>query len=74
MQDGITGLLIPLGDLSALSTALSALLDSESGPSLRAEMGRRGRIYAEANFSQDRQVQRLLSLYREMTNTALPEL
>ena len=74
VQDGITGLLVPPGDLSALSTALSALLDSESGPSLRAEMGRRGRIYAEANFSQDRQVQRLLSLYREMTNTALPEL
>jgi len=30
-----------------------------------------GRSYLEANFSQDRQIQRLLSLYREITTTAL---
>jgi glycosyltransferase involved in cell wall biosynthesis len=71
VQDGVTGLLVPPGDLSALSAAISALLDSESGPSLRAEMGQRGRIYVEANFSQDRQIERLLSLYREITTTAL---
>ena len=71
VQDGITGLLVPLGDQSALSAALSALLDSGSGPSLRAEMGRMGRSYVEANFSQDRQIQRLLSLYREITTTKL---
>jgi len=67
VQDGVTGLLVPLGDQSALSAALSALLDSGSGPPLRAEMGRMGRSYVEANFSQDRQIQRLLSLYREIT-------
>ena len=71
VQDGVTGLLVPLGDQSELSAALSALLDSGSGPSLRAEMGRMGRSYVEANFSQDRQIQRLLSLYQEITTTAL---
>ncbi len=74
VQDKITGILVPPGDLSALSAALSALLDTGSGPPLRAEMGRMGRSYVEANFSQDRQIQRLLSLYREITNTALPKL
>ncbi len=65
-QDGVTGLLVPPGSAAALSSALFQLLDSEKGPPKRSEMGRLGRSYVEANFSRDRQVQRLLALYREI--------
>ena len=71
VQDGITGLLVPPGNTAALSSALSTLLNSENGPSKRAEMGRLGRDYVEANFSRDRQVQHLLALYQKLLSTAL---
>lgn len=63
VQNGVTGILIPLGDAQALSAALQSLLDAENGPMRRTEMGRHGRSVVENNFSQERQIQRLLALY-----------
>jgi len=66
VQNDVTGILVPPGSASALSSALFQLLDSEDGPSRRSEMGRLGRGYIEANLSRDRQIQRLLALYQEI--------
>lgn len=71
VQDGATGFLVAPGNPAALSSALYQLLDSANGPLKRAEMGRLGRDYVEANFSRDRQVQRLLALYEKLSTTAL---
>ena len=66
VRDGITGLLVPPDDSQALCGALLRLLDPVRGPSRRAEMGLAGRHEAQNNFSQDIQIDRLLSLYREV--------
>ncbi|MEO8725230.1 MAG: glycosyltransferase family 4 protein, partial [Acidobacteriaceae bacterium] len=47
--DGLTGLLFPVGDLSALHAALDTLLRD---PELRERMGKTGAQWVAANFSQ----------------------
>ena len=64
--DGLTGRLVPPGDLNALTEALCWLLDPLNGPSRRAEMGLAGYGTARRNFSQALQVARLLALYHEV--------
>ncbi len=48
VEDGITGLLVPHGDIERLAQALESLL---SNPSRAREMGARGRDRLEKNFS-----------------------
>lgn len=48
LDDGHTGLLIPPGDVHALASAIQTLLDN---PVQAAEMGKRGRLRAEHDFS-----------------------
>lgn len=66
VQNGVTGILIPPGDAQALLEALRPLLDVKTGTMRRHEMGRQGRLAVEKNFSRDRQIHRLLALYREV--------
>ena len=66
VQDGVTGLLVPLNDERALTKALDCLLDHQDGPERRARLGTAGRARVLAEFSLDRQGKRLQELYREV--------
>ena len=67
VQNGVTGLLVPPGDLSALSGALLRLLDPVHGRAEREEIGACGRLAAERSFSQNIQLDRLEALYRDIS-------
>lgn len=60
VEDGKTGHLVPPGDAKALAAALNGLLDD---PHRSAEYGRAGRIKIEANYSFDRMVEQMETLY-----------
>lgn len=72
VQGGITGLLVPPNDPEALTEALLSLLAPEDGKARRASLGREGRRVVEAEFTQERQVGRLLDLYRELCPVTPP--
>jgi glycosyltransferase involved in cell wall biosynthesis len=61
VADGQTGLLFPPGDHKALAACVRRLLDD---PGLAAEMGRRARERAEAEFSPAARLDEYLDLYR----------
>ncbi len=62
VEDGVTGLLVPPGDVGALRAALERLLgDAE----LRARLGAAAREKAERELSLDAAAERLESVYRE---------
>ena len=63
VQPGVTGLLVPPGDASALRDALFRLL---SDPALRAEMSVQARRRAEAEYTLAHYVRRYLDLYEAM--------
>lgn len=63
VEDGKTGILVPPGDARALANALAAVLDN---PERALEMGRRGRERAETLFDEERMVDSICSLYREL--------
>lgn len=59
--DGVTGIIIPPGDMQALGAALCRLL---SDPSLRTRMGEAGRARILKEFSIDAMIAGNLSVYR----------
>lgn len=61
--DGYNGFLIPTKNVDALVEKLEVLLDNAS---LRQEMGRNSRKYAEENFSIDVVIERHLNIYQEL--------
>jgi glycosyltransferase involved in cell wall biosynthesis len=61
VADGATGLLFPPGDHKALAACVRRLLDE---PGLAAELGRRARARAEAEFSVAARLDEYLDLYR----------
>jgi glycosyltransferase involved in cell wall biosynthesis len=61
--DGVTGKLVPSGDVKALAEALCALLRNEDG---RRRMGEQGRMRAREFFSLERMVSKTEALYREV--------
>jgi glycosyltransferase involved in cell wall biosynthesis len=62
VDDGVTGLLVPAGDIAALRSALERLLgDSE----LRAQLGAEAREKAQREFSFDAAATALLAAYHE---------
>ena len=63
IHDGEDGLLVRMKDPGALAATLCRLL---SEPSLAARLGRAGRKRVEAEFSLERQVDRLAALYRDL--------
>src|SRR2546422_11214590 len=60
VDDGVTGLLVPVGDTQALAAALEQLLRN---PELAARMGMAARRRVEERFSLMGQVDRLLALW-----------
>ena len=60
---GETGFVVAPGDVAALQTALSALLDDAQ---LREKMGEAGRERALRDFSQERMVEQTERVYREL--------
>jgi glycosyltransferase involved in cell wall biosynthesis len=63
VEDGKTGILVPPGDAHALAKALSFMLGN---PEKSLTMGRRGRERAEKLFDEERMVDSICSLYREL--------
>jgi rhamnosyl/mannosyltransferase len=61
-RDGVTGLVVPPGDVGALHDALAALLAS---PSRRADLGAEGRRVLEREYTAALMGQRYEALYRE---------
>ncbi len=60
---GITGLVVPPGEIDALANSLNCLL---SNPSLRAEFGDAARQRVEQEFGVDRMVSKTLEIYCEI--------
>lgn len=70
MRDGVEGLLVPPGDVSALSNALQRLDDDES---LAGQIGQAARRRVASEFTPDKHLVGLLSAYavaRQMTRLA----
>ena len=63
VEDGKTGILVPPGDARALASALAVMMDN---PEKALEMGRRGRERAEKLFDEERMVDSICLLYREL--------
>jgi glycosyltransferase involved in cell wall biosynthesis len=61
VQDGVSGLLCPVGDSQALAGQLLRLLED---PPLRRQMGQAGRLAVEAKFNLRKNVAELLTYYR----------
>jgi glycosyltransferase involved in cell wall biosynthesis len=67
IEPGITGLLVPVRNASALADAMEMLLnDSE----LRQRMGHAGRMLAESEFSIDKIVKQHLDIYSKLERTS----
>jgi glycosyltransferase involved in cell wall biosynthesis len=68
VEDGVTGLRVPPGDVGALRSALERLLgDAE----LRARLGAAAREKAREELSFEAETDRLIGVYDELT-AALP--
>lgn len=63
VRDGETGILVELGDATALANALQRLL---ADAALREKLGARGRQIAEADFDEQRVIERLAEMYGEL--------
>ena len=70
VRNGITGRLVMPGDPAALLEALTWLLDPVFGPERRAQMGAAGRAVVQNEFTQDVQIERLLTLYHQLCPAA----
>jgi colanic acid/amylovoran/stewartan biosynthesis glycosyltransferase WcaL/AmsK/CpsK len=63
VQHGISGFLVPPGDVAALYRGLTDLMESAEK---RAEMGQRGRRHVEQHYDIDRLNDRLVNVYKEL--------
>ncbi len=63
VADGRTGLLVPSGDVTALTAALTRLLDD---PDLRRRMGEAGQRRFREHFEQEIMIDRMDRLYRRL--------
>jgi glycosyltransferase involved in cell wall biosynthesis len=71
IEDGVTGLLVPLGDVEALASAIVRLL--EDAPE-RKRLGARAREVARTRFSLERMVAQTEQIYHEALGHAREEL
>jgi glycosyltransferase involved in cell wall biosynthesis len=61
VEDGVTGFLVPPGDVESLAARMVALWDD---PERARAMGARGRRVVEADFDVEREAEWLLRLFR----------
>lgn len=66
VRHGASGLLVPVGDASALAQAICRLIED---PEMRKRMGREGRSLVERSFGQESIDQQMLQLYEEALET-----
>src|SRR3984893_7817508 len=64
VEDGVTGMLTPPGDVEALVTALQPLMRD---PAAAAAMGERGRARVLEKFSLDAEANKIAGVYRALT-------
>jgi mannosyltransferase len=64
VEDGVTGVLVPSGDVDALVAALEPLMRD---PALATAMGERARGRVEAKFSLDAEAAAIAAVYRALT-------
>ena len=69
VREGENGLLVPPGDVAALTAALRRLL---LDPALRQRMGGSGRAIVQESFSEELVVARTLAVYDELLAAAAP--
>lgn len=63
IQDGVTGFLAPPKDVAAFAEKASFLIEN---PQVREKMGEQAAIYAQANFSSEKMMESIISLYNEI--------
>jgi len=63
VEDGKTGILVPMGDATAMAEAICQILES---PGRAREMGRKGRDRVAAHFTMDQTARRVEAVYEEM--------
>jgi glycosyltransferase involved in cell wall biosynthesis len=63
IEDGVDGLLVPMGDGAALAASLRRMLRDRAA---RVEMGRRGREKAERLYDREGHYRRIMGIYREV--------
>ena len=63
VEDGVSGLLVPAGDVAALARAVQRLIDD---PATRVSLGQAARQRAQEQFSADRIVPRYIELYQRV--------
>ena len=63
IQDGITGLLVPVGDVKAIGDAILKILDDKT---LNEKMGSRGREFIKEKFSLSLMAEKMAGLYKEV--------
>src|SRR5262249_3025737 len=66
VQDGVNGLLVPVGDVPALAKALRILI---SDADLRKRMGKQSRVRAEHEFTSGRVISETLAVYYSLAVT-----
>jgi glycosyltransferase involved in cell wall biosynthesis len=66
VRPGITGLLVPTGNVALLRSAIEQLLDD---PETRAAMGRNARRIAVAEYALEVQARRYVSLYHQIISS-----
>lgn len=66
VRHGVTGILVPVADTAALTSALATLMARGEGPALRQAMGDAGRARADQHFSLDAQIDALEQVYYEL--------
>jgi len=64
VDDGVNGLLFPMGDVDTLAASLRRMLGDRR---MREEMGRRGREKAERLYEREAHYARIEKIYREVT-------
>ena len=64
LEDGVTGLLAPPGDVGALAAMIRRMLDLD--PEAREAMGAAGRAACEARYAWPRVVEQVEAVYREV--------
>lgn len=67
VQDGVTGLLVPMGNAEAMAQAIRTLLRD---PERRQRMGARGRDRVMQNFTIDITARKVEAVYRELAGVA----
>ncbi|HYP49821.1 MAG TPA: glycosyltransferase family 4 protein, partial [Pyrinomonadaceae bacterium] len=63
LQDGETGLIVPVQDPVALAEAISRLLNDEN---LRAKLGKQAQEFAGKNFSSERMIEETDKVYKQL--------